>query len=311
MAKKKAYRYPLYLFVRSLVFLVSLLPRTVLQGLARAGGRASFLLVKRQRDKTLENLRFVFGGKMSEAGIQKLARRVFENFAQASIEIILLPKLSAKRLAELVDSSECEAVYRDALKKYSGAIGLSAHIGNWELLAPNLAALGFQGGVVARRIYYEPYNRWIVGLRKAAGVETFYRDDSPRRLLKLLKEGCIVGIVPDQDIDSLKGIFVEFFGREAYTTTAPAKLALAAGVPILPNFVIRQPDGRYKVVTRKLIEPDTSLDKEEAARRMTCAWMAACEDVIREYPEQWAWMHNRWKTRPADLAGRNKTVRAS
>lgn len=301
MAKKKAYRYPLYLLVRTLVTLISFFPRGWLQVLAGWGGKAAFAVVKRQRDKTLENLSFAFGESKSETEIKKIGEQVFVNIARASIEILLLPKLSQERLKKIIDSGECETAYREALESYDGVIGVSAHIGNWELLAPNLAALGFEGGVVARRIYYEPYNRWIVGLRKAAGVQTFYRDDSPRQLLKLLKKKCIIGIVPDQDIDSLKGVFIDFFGRPAYTTTAPAKLAIASASPILPSFVIRQANGRYKVVVKKLIKPECDGNKDEAALSMTRQWMAACEEVIREYPEQWAWMHNRWKTTPADI----------
>ena len=127
-----------------------------------------------------------------------------------------------------------------------------------------------------------------------------YRDDSSREILKRLAAGEIVGLLPDQDIDSLKGVFVPFFGKLAYTPVAPVRISLSTGAPMLPNFLIRQNVTRYKLVVGRPIWPDEykNLNREEAVLKMTENWMSQFEKVIREYPEQWAWMHNRWKTQP-------------
>lgn len=277
-----------------------LLPRPVLMSLARGLGRLSFTVVSRQRNKTIENLTFAFQGQMSAAEIRSLASRVFENAAMTAAEILKFPELKPEKIRDLVDAGPAESVYRELLASNRGLISLTAHIGNWELLAGAMAALGFRGGVIARRIYYEPFNRWLVGLRSAVNVPTIYRDESPRTLLRILKDGGIVGVLPDQDIDSLKSVFVDFLGRPAYTPVAPAKLSLASGAPILPNFLVRTDDGKYRLLMGRPIRPETFSAAKDPIFEITREWMRACEKVIREYPDQWAWMHNRWKTRPDD-----------
>ncbi len=270
--------------------------------LARLLGRLAFYTVWRQRDKTLENLQFAFGQEKTPQEIKALAVRIFENVAMTAAELLKFPELGPEQIQKIVNAGNAADVYGQLLGEGKGLISLTAHIGNWELLAGAMASLGFKGGVIARRIYYEPFNRWVVGLRQAVQVPTIYRDESPRELLKILRNNQIVGILPDQDIESLKSIFVHFLGRPAYTPVAPAKLSLASGAPILPNFLIRTPEGQYRLVLGEVIRPEAfdSPDRDQAVGQMTQAWMKACEDVIRAYPEQWAWMHNRWKTRPDD-----------
>lgn len=310
MAKKKLYRYPLYLLARGTAATLALLPRSVLLLFARGLGKISFALITRQRDKTLENLTFAFGREKSPEEIKDLAGRVFENAAMTAAEILKFPEMNPARIQKIVEAGNAEQVYRDLLARNKGLISLTAHIGNWELLAGAMASLGFQGGVIARRIYYEPFNRWIVGLRSSVNVPTIYRDESPRALLKILKKGGIVGILPDQDIDSLKSIFVDFLGRPAYTPVAPAKLSLASGAPILPNFLLRSERGKYRLLMGQPIDPADFSKSDDAVHDLTCAWMKACEEVIRKYPDQWAWMHNRWKTRPEDPRF-SKTLKSS
>ena len=180
---------------------------------------------------------------------------------------------------------------------------MTAHLGNWELLPRMFGLEGFRGGVVGRRIYYEPYNRWIVGLRGSVGVQTIYQDEAVRQIHAHLKAGEIVGLLPDQDRDSVRGIFVDFFGRPAYTSVAPVKFAMASGAPILPAFMVRMPGNRYKLLLGNLIRPKIEEgDRTASIRKYTEAWMKDFEEVIRRYPEQWGWMHDRWKTKPDGVA---------
>ncbi|MBP9865004.1 MAG: lysophospholipid acyltransferase family protein [Candidatus Omnitrophica bacterium] len=298
MAKKKPYRFFVYLIARAAAFLLMLLPRPLAMGLAKAAGNVSFSLVSRQREKALKSLRQAFGNEKTEAEIQIIARGVFQNFAQTAVEILRLPRLSKERLAGLVDLGDAVKVYESLLSEGKGLIAITAHIGNWELLAGAFGLMGFRGAVIARKIYYEPYNRWIVGLRQSIGVPTIYREGASREILKVLGRGEVIGIVPDQDIDSLRGVFVDFFGRPAYTPVAPVRLALQFGTPILPNFLIRQKDGRYKIILGDVIRPSQGDRSEASVTLATAQWMRSFEEVIRQYPDQWGWMHDRWKTQP-------------
>lgn len=298
MAKTKPYRYPLYLLARGLAFIFSLLPRGLLLNLAGLLGRAAYLLVGRHRESTLRHLRSAYGQSKTEAELREIARRVFENLAKTSVEILLFPKFSSAEVESFTEVGDAYRIYSDLLKEGRGLIGITSHMGNWELLAGIFTLKGYKGKAIARRLRYEPYNRWIENLRRSIGVETVYRGDSPKEILKILKEGYIIGMLPDQDIDSLRGLFVDFFGRPAYTTVAPAKLAVATGSPIITNFLIRLPGNKYKIVIGDIIRPDDKLPREEAVVEYTRRWMASCEKIIREYPDQWGWMHNRWKTKP-------------
>lgn len=298
MAKKKPYRFALYLLLRGACGLIYVMPRAMALAFARVAGRAGFWIVTRQQRKTLENLRRVYGAEKSEAEIRGLAIQVFENLIQTGAEVLQFTKLTADKLDKIIDAGNAFQVYDKILGEGKGLISVTAHIGNWELLAGVFGMKGYKGGVLARRIYYEPYNEWIVGLRQSLKVPTIYRDDSSREILKLLAKNEIVGLLPDQDVESLKGIFVPFFGQPAYTTIAPARLSIASGAPIVPNFLIRIPGDRYKLVLGEPIRAQAGVPRDEAVKKITEDWMQQFESIIRKYPGEWAWMHNRWKTTP-------------
>ncbi len=299
MAKKKPYRFWAYLGARLAAALLGLLPRGMAMAFARAAGDASYFLISRQREKALRSLRLAFGTEKSETQIRGIARGVFRNFAQTAVEMLRFPRLTRAQLAGLVDLGNAVETYQQLLAEGKGLIAITAHIGNWELLAGTFGLMGFRGAVIARKIYYERYNRWIVGLRESIRVPTIYRDGAVREILKVLGRNEIIGMLPDQDIDSLKGVFVEFFGRPAYTPVAPVRLALQLGTPILPNFLVRKPDGRYQVVLGEVLRPPKGAKGEAVLQDYTQRWMRSFEKVIREYPDQWAWMHERWKTQPS------------
>ena len=309
MAKRKPYRFALYLLVRAGTWLILILPRGIALFLAERGARLGYWLIGRQRRKTLENLRQAYGSQKTPVEIETLAKRVFENFALTAVEILQFKKLSLEKVSAFVDFGGAFQVYDSLLAEGKGVISVTAHIGNWELLAGVFGLKGYRGAVLARRIYYEPYNRWVLGLREALRVPTIYRDDSTREILKRLAANEIIGLLPDQDIDSLKGIFVDFFGRPAYTLVAPARLALKTGAPLLPNFMIRVGRDRYKLVLGKVIRPQAETNRDEAVAKYTQEWMRQFEEVIRAYPEQWAWMHNRWKTKSSVIS--KEPVRAT
>ena len=188
----------------------------------------------------------------------------------------------------------------EVLARGHGVIALTGHLGNWELLASYFRHRGFPGAIVARRIYYEPFDRVLVRLRQSGLVSTIYHDDPPRALLAELRANHVVGMSADQDIDRLDGVFVPFFGKPAWTPTAPAKIALASGAAIVPVFLIHEGEG-YRLFVEGPIEPLPSHSKEEAIEAMTVAWSQVVERFIRKFPDQWVWMHHRWRTSPETM----------
>jgi len=298
--KHKHRRFFLYLLLRCWIALIRLGPRSFALFLAKAIGWAAYFLVWVQRRPVLEHLRIAWKSEKDEKEIRTIGRRVFENLAMMACDVIRFPRLTAATLDQWLSCDpEIFAKIDRILKNGRGVIILTGHLGNWELLAGAFGVKGYSGAVVGKRIYYEPYNEIIVGLRQGVGVETIYRDESPRKILRILSQNQILGIVADQDVDSVEGTFVPFFGIPAYTPTAPAKLSLASGAPIVPACVIREGD-RYHMMMGEPIYPEVKDSKEQTVQEITERWSREIEAYIRRYPDQWGWMHDRWKTKPDD-----------
>ena len=212
------------------------------------------------------------------------------------MEWLVLPRLSAGAIQQLIDSEGVEHLRR-ALARGNGAIALTAHFGNWELIPIYLRSLGFEGGVLARRLRYPEYESFLISLRGMRGIPTFVRGGSLKEVAKLLRANQIIGMLPDQDIDSVEGTFVTFFGHPAYTPLGPAALSLMTGAPILPCFLIREQDRCKLMIEPPIPMPETN-DRAHALNQVTQAWSGVIESYIRRFPDHWVWMHRRWKTQP-------------
>lgn len=303
MAKKKPYRFFVYLAARCGAAILALFPRRWALALARGVGYLGYFCVASLRNEILKNLKFAYGEEKTPREREAIAKKVLGHMLQTAFDFLLFTQFARfKKVPPFIGVGEAFSLCKDILQEGKGLIIMTAHMGNWELLAGIFTMQGFAGAVVGRRIYYEPYNRWIVRLREAVKVHTIYRDRAVRGIHEQLKRNGIVGLLPDQDMDNVRGIFVDFFGHPAYTSVAPVKFALSGKVPILPAFLVRLPGDRYKLVTGKLIRPKMEGDRDEAIRKYTEVWMQCFEEMIRQYPDQWAWMHDRWETTPQSMA---------
>ena len=296
--KRKPYRYLLYLGLRVVQPIVLWVPRSMAFFLAKALARAAFLFIRRERERTIQHLTLALGQEKSPQEIQELACRVFIHFAEAAVDVLRFPKLNREELDLLVKEGDGLSKIRQILAEGRGMILLTAHLGNWELMGALIRLHGIPGTVVGRQLYYEKFNQAIINLRGKIALRTIYQDDPVRESLKVLKQNEILGILADQDIDRLDGVFVPFFGRPAHTLTAPVKLALASGAPLVPVFLIREGLG-YRLLVEDPIRVEMKGTREETIQEYTVQWSRVIEEKIRAYPEQWAWMHRRWKTQPS------------
>ena len=323
MAKKKWYRFLLYLGLECLRHIVLILPRGAHQALGHAVGFSAYWILPRERSKVLKHLREAFGDETGEIKYWKIGQSAFINLVKSMMDVLWFPRLNRSRIERLVYCEEGTAKLDQALKQGKGAIVLTGHLGNWELLASYFRFLGYPGRLVGRKIYYEFFDQILVTLRKSALVSTIYRDESPRQILEELKQNHTIGMSADQDIDSIEGVFVPFFGKPAWTPTGPAKISLASGAPIVLAFMVHD-RGRYRLLIEDPIWPMIPplafglkdrlpseelpstekagggmkhLSKDEAVQSMTEVWSKVVERYVRRYPDQWAWMHNRWKTK--------------
>lgn len=261
------------------------------------------------RKKSLQHLAKVYGDTMPAPERERIARRVTHNFVR-ELETVLraLREGPESVLAEVEDAAALARLHGVEKASARGFIGVTGHIGNWEVLGGWFAqrSLRGAGAAIGRRHPDRRLNARIESMRRRLGLETLYRDDPPTRPIRILREGRGIAMVPDQDIKNLAGVFVDFLGHRAYTPLGPARLALAAGAPIMCGYFYRDADGRPHIQMNEPIWPDRTADRAVELERLTRAWCAEVEAMIRLHPDQWAWFHERWRTTPEHLAARGR-----
>jgi KDO2-lipid IV(A) lauroyltransferase len=224
---------------------------------------------------------------------EEIIRQLFIN---TGILIAELSRLYFGNSAPLIASVEFRGLehYQKAHAKSHGIIGITAHSGNWELMALAMGLKATPVAVVARAMKKDYFSRLLEKLRSRHGNKVIYRDNGVKEMLLYLKGNGILGILPDQVVRPPHGILVDFFGRPCWTTVMPVKLALKTGSPILPFFIHRE-NGR-NVIT---IEPELELLQEGSEQERildgTIKMNQALEKHILQYPAQWNWFYRRWK----------------
>jgi len=300
--KERSRSYPAGLFL-SVINLIPLKWRiSLFEGLSRL----IYALDDRHRRIALRGLTLAFPEKdLKERNA--IARSAFRNLARVAAEFFSLPRLNEKNFTRYITFEGLEN-FQKAYEKEKGILILTAHFGNWEWMA---ALFPLQSHhpvhVVVRPLDSRFLDSMVEQLRMRTGNQAIPKQKAMGQILRLLKAGEIVGILLDQNMAWQEGVFVDFFGEKACTNTGMALLALKTGTPVLPAFNIRQKDGRYRVV----IEPEIPLvrtgDKERDVMENTQRFTQIIERYVRNYPDQWLWLHQRWKTRPWQ-AGRAKSL---
>ena len=268
---------------------IGLLPPAVGLALGESFGAAAHALLGTPRRLAREHVGIAFPELDAEARA-RMVRETFRHAGRSFAELALLAKLS--RRPDFVTIEGREALDA-ALAEGRGAIVVTGHVGNWELLAATVASEGYATTVVGRRVNDLRFNSLIVGFRRRAGLEVLSRDD--RRFVAAVREslgrGRIVALLIDQDTRGA-GVFVPFFGRPARTPPGPAVLALRAQAPVLTVFIRRRPDGGHTIAFERIPVPARGRDTVVA---LTARLTAAIETAIRRAPAEWVWWHRRWR----------------
>jgi KDO2-lipid IV(A) lauroyltransferase len=263
-------------------------------------GTAAFSLVRNERRIAIENLTRVFGDELSPSQIRKVARGVFRHLAIASIEWMILRRWPREKLrSTFAEVGETLERIEQAVRQGDvGVVGITAHLGNWELL--NLFFATFTPGLVisvAKRAKFPPTHRFLHELRCVSGVDVYYTDESPRKMIRALKEGRLVGFLPDQELRTNGGIFVKFFDKPAYTPVFPVRLARKVGARMGFSALVRQGKS-FKLFYDGPYEIPCTEDEENDLMHGTELWSRNLEDGIRKHPEQWIWLYQRWHSSP-------------
>lgn len=258
-------------------------------------GDLAFLLLKRDKAKAIKNLSIAFGKEKSQKEILTICHNCFRNMGKSLIEFFQLPKLNSGNIGDIV-KIEGKQNIEETLKKGKGGIILTAHIGNWELVGATFPLNGYKSNTIVRPEKIPRLDRWVNQRREKTGLKCIGRGASIKSALQCLKRNELLGILADVDT-KVDGVFVDFFGRPAYTPRGPVNIAIKTGCDLLPTFIIRQKDNTHKMIVEKAIELKITGNTEEDIRYNTAVFTKIIESYIRKYPDQWIWVHDRWKTK--------------
>ncbi|OGL13525.1 MAG: hypothetical protein A3G97_00785 [Candidatus Rokubacteria bacterium RIFCSPLOWO2_12_FULL_69_21] len=281
--------------------MLAYLPWPVGLWVGRRLGDLAYWVLSGRRAVARENLERAFAGQRSAAELDRLCRESFRHLGMTLVEACTFffrpPSVLLSRVdVEGVDHLKAAAAHG------RGTLLLTAHLGNWELLAAAHAHTGYPLSVVVRPLDSAVLDRVVTRFRERGGVEVIPKRRALRGVREALRRGRMVGILLDQNASRREGVFVPFFGEPASTSKSLALLALWSGAPVVPVFIQRDTAGSHRVTIEPALPPPATGDREEDVAAFTAAFSRVVESRIRRSPEQWFWMHRRWRTRPGVVA---------
>jgi len=305
-AKKKKGRksnlladYLIYLLLRVVAVFVQMPSADTSVRIARGLGSGFYLIYGRGRKRAIDHLRKSFPGK-NQAWLERTARRSFEHIAMLAFDVLLTVRLIRSstwhRYVELGDVAEPLGI----ILRGQGIIMVTGHYGNFEVLGYVLATFGLPTYSIARPIDNPYVNRFLMGVRERQGQTIVDKKGATDSMLEILESGATLSFIADQNAGR-KGLFVDFFGRKASTYKSIALLAMEYNLPIVIGYCRRIGCRyRFQIGMNRIITPRDWQDKENPMKWITAEYTRAIEEFIREEPDQYWWVHRRWKTRPPE-----------
>ncbi|MFW5866684.1 MAG: lysophospholipid acyltransferase family protein [Armatimonadota bacterium] len=279
--------------------LARLLPLECLHDIGDAVGSLLFCLLGPRREIGMENLKKIFGDRFDEWERARIIEFSMRNMAKTMLELLKTPWMTEDELRRFAPVRGIEHLERAS--REGGVIVITGHFGNWELAAASIARIGLDLSVIARDANDPDTANIINRARQMAGERVLPRE-SVRDMLQTLRDGNLLGILPDQHADR-GGIWLPFMGHLACTATGPVTLANRTDSAIVPAFARRTEDDTLDVYFLPPIELPHTGDREADIRRGTEMVNEVLGEQITKYPEQWVWMHRRWREPPAEVAG--------
>jgi KDO2-lipid IV(A) lauroyltransferase len=299
MGRQPLKSYLVYILARLMMEFFRILPRAFGIWLIKSIAACAYWLDGRHRRIARVNLRIAFP-ELTDRERHRIARASFQNAAMNLLEVSRLSSLNPANIGSLVEYDPDQGLenYRTARAKEKGILYLTGHFSSWELLPTAHALHGHPLSFVTRPLDNLPLERHLLRIRESKGNQVISKKNSVRQILKTLKSGGSVGILMDQNTSLQEGVFVDFFGLAAATSTSVALLALRTGAPILPGYLTPLRSGRYKIKFLPSVDVIRTGDRNRDLELNTRRLNEVLEKIIREQPESWLWGHKRWKYQP-------------
>ena len=290
-----------YAAARAVFAIMGVLPRGAAIHLSTLIMRLVPSILKNLRRTGLRNLEIAFPEK-SVTEREQILKGTFENLGRVLGELSQIKKLTRSKLAEVIDfelDEESKAVYARNKAEGRGVLITTGHLGNWEMLVLGFAAFYEPISYLARPLDNPKIDDMLTTRRTLFGNNPINKTNSAMLAIRILREGGILGILSDVNAHPKEGVFVPFFGVPACTTSGAAMMAIRADALIFPTFCVWDKVAkRYRFVHGSLLTPVKTGDIKHDIIETTAAYTAEIEKIIRQYPDQWMWIHRRWKTRP-------------
>ena len=286
-----------YAFVWLVVRLLGALPRPLARGVGIVLGQMVYALHGRLRRVGMRNLEIAFPA-MKTAERRRILKGVFTGLGRQLAEFCRFPKYTKENVGEVAIYDGFEH-FEAARAKGKGVLFLTAHLGGWEIGAFAHSLYGNVLRIVVRPLDNPYLDRFVDHYRTLHGNSTFGKQDFARGLLGAMRAGETVGVLMDQNMTPPAGVFVDFFGQPACTAAGIARVAAHTGAAVVPGFTLWDAALRkYRIHFEPAIELTRTGDEDADAVANTAKFTKVIEDFARKYPDQWLWVHRRWKTRP-------------
>jgi len=287
--------YILYLLLRSFSFFINLLPEGFALWVGRHLGMVMYYLDPEHRKVAIQNLEIAFGQEKSKVERRSIAKKNFQNLGMMAIEFFRIPGMELETYQKKVEAEGVDQALK-VLEKNKGALLLLGHFGNWELMALMSKVIQKTILVIAKPIKNNPWlERWFIESREGIGLEIIPPKNATQKVIQALSQNKVVGILFDQRGKRSKGLWVNFFGRKVSTTPGLAVMALKSGAPVVPVFMIRSGFQKHRLIVKEPLALIQTGDFRKDVEANTQLFNNTLESIIREYPDQWLWIHRRWE----------------
>jgi len=283
------------LLLKGFSFIVNLLPEGFALWCGKQMGGLFFHLDWERRKVALENLQVAFGKEKPERERRAIAQRAFQNLGMMAVEFFRIPRMDVETFRKKVTIEGLDRTLR-LLEKGKGMLLLLSHFGNWEMMGIMSKLIGDSIMVLAKPMKKNRrMDQFITEIRSAAGLEVVSSIKASRTVIRALSKNRVVGILIDQRAKRSEGVWADFFGKKAPTTPGLAVLAMKTGAPVVPVFMVRNGFGKHRLIIQEPLELIRTGDVKKDAEANTQLFNHTLESMIRQYPDQWFWVHRRWE----------------
>jgi len=295
LAQVKFKHHVIYYAASALIGFLGFLPFSWMGFLGRVFGLLVFKLAKKEREKTVRNIRMGYPD-MTWLQAEKFAQAVWIRLGWNLFEVARWVPMSQEEVVSQVVRVEGWEHMENALARQKGVIIVSGHLGNWELMGAYFASKT-PTVAVAQKLYDPRFDNLVTWMRsEKLKIPMIKRGLALRGILEALKSNNAICALVDQDTGN-DGVFVPFFGKPAWTQSGVARIAYKTGAALVPAFVVRGADGRFEMHVEREIEVPRTGDAEKDVLETVRRYTEVIESYVKAYPDQWVWMHERWKTR--------------